>query len=88
MALQAWKNVVSRGEQAVTPRTLVEILGTERILVEHHRGIVSYGTEQILVGTTYGRLVVEGTKLRLCCMSREQLFLTGHFSSIQLEAGE
>ena len=67
------------------PRTLVEIYGMERVLVEQHRGIVGYGTECIRIGTSYGILVVEGVGLRLCCMSRAQLVIRGKILSLRME---
>ncbi len=68
-------------------QTLLELLGDHRLLVEHHRGILAYGTEEILVGTSFGNLRVLGSGLRLCCMSREQLFLSGKIHSLTLEEG-
>ncbi len=67
------------------PQTLAELLGDGRLLVEHHRGILSYGTEEILVGTTFGYLRVCGEELRLCCMSREQLWIAGSIRTIHSE---
>lgn len=67
------------------PQTLAELLGDGRLLVEHHRGILSYGTEEILVGTTFGTLRVCGEGLRLCCMSREQLFIAGSIRQVRAE---
>lgn len=67
------------------PQTLAELLGDGRLLVEHHRGILRYGTEEILVGTTFGHLRVCGEELRLCCMSREQLWIAGSIRSIHSE---
>ena len=70
------------------PRTLVEIIGKQRILVEHHRGILRYGTEEIQVGTGYGSLRIKGEELRLCCMSRQQLFISGRIDNLTLEGRE
>lgn len=69
-------------------QTLAELLGDGRLLVERHRGILQYGTEEILVGTTYGALRVCGENLRLCCMSREQLFVAGAIRSVRAERTE
>ena len=69
-------------------QTLVEILGTRRVLVERHRGILAYGKEEILVGASFGRIRVTGAELSLCCMSREQLFISGKIGQVSLEARE
>lgn len=73
------------GAQGV--QTLVEVVGDRRVLVEHHRGILVYGTQEISVGATFGVLRVSGCGLRLCCMNREQLFISGQIQSIALESG-
>lgn len=65
-------------------RTLLEIVGKERLVIERHRGIQCYGTEEILVRTSFGQLRISGSGLSLCCMSREQLCVTGRIDLIEL----
>lgn len=65
-------------------KTLMEILGKERVVIEHHRGIQCYGTDEILVRTTFGQLRISGSGLKLCCMSREQLCITGRVDAVEL----
>ena len=77
----------SRLREEITPRTLTELYGNERLLVEHHRGIVSYGTEQIRIRATYGYLITEGENLRLCCMNRTQLVICGRIRCVRMEEG-
>ena len=84
--MKNWKERLAGPEQALTPRTLAEVYGTERVLIEQHKGIVSYGAEIIRVGATDGFLVVEGQDLRLCCMSRAQLVIRGKILGIRMEA--
>ena len=84
--MKNWKERLAAPEQVLTPRTLAEVYGTERVLIEQHKGIVSYGSEVIRVGATYGFLVVEGQDLRLCCMSRAQLVIRGKILGIRMEA--
>ncbi len=67
-------------------QTLLELLGDHRLLVEHHRGILAYGTEEILIKASFGRLRVTGKELRLCCMSRLQLLIGGTVAALTLEA--
>lgn len=84
--MKNWKErLTGNGENALTPRTLAEVYGADRVLVEQHRGIVSYGTECIRIGATFGYLVVEGEKLRLCCMSRSQLVIRGNILGLRME---
>lgn len=86
--MKPWKEAIQRPTERLQPRTLVEMLGKERILVEHHRGILGYGSEEILVGTGYGMLRIIGSGLRLCCMSRQQLFISGRIDGVTLEGRE
>lgn len=65
-------------------RTLVELVGMERLVIERHKGIECYGAQEILVRTTYGNLRVRGEELRLCCMSREQLCIMGRVNALEL----
>ena len=86
--MKNWMERLAGPEDAsLKPRTLAEIYGQEQLLVEQHRGIVSYGTACIRIAATFGELVVEGTELRLCCMSRTQLVIRGRLRSLHLEGG-
>lgn len=73
--------------EGLRPKTLVELYGNERVLIEEHRGILGYGDTQIRVGTSFGALVIEGTELRLCCMSRSQLMIRGRIAGVRTEVG-
>ena len=85
--MKNWKDRLTGAQgNALMPRTLAEIYGKDRVLVEQHRGIQSYGTECIRIRTTYGVLVVEGEGLRLCCMSRSQLVIRGSILGLRMEA--
>ncbi len=68
-------------------RTLVELYGRERVLVEAHGGILSFSEDCIRVIATYGVLVIRGQKLWVCCMSREQLIIRGNIAQVELEVG-
>ena len=85
--MKDWKKKLAALEpEGLRPRTLTELYGSERLLVEQHRGILGYGTECIRIDATFGVLVVEGADLRLCCMSRSQLVIRGKLQAIRIEA--
>lgn len=85
--MKNWKDrLTDIGDGTLKLRTLAEVYGQERVLIEQHRGILSYGTECIRIGTTYGQLVVEGDGLRICCMSRSQLVIRGRIQLLRMEA--
>lgn len=81
--MKEWKKQLQ--PDGFRPRTLAELYGTERLLVEQHRGILGYGTQCIRIAATFGQLVVEGQDLRLCCMSRSQLVIRGKLLSVRAE---
>ena len=84
--MKSWKERLSEPQnEKIKPRTLAELYGRERLLVEHHRGILGYGTDCIRIAATFGVLVVEGEKLRLCCMSRSQLVIRGKLLRVSVE---
>ena len=65
-------------------RTLVEVVGKERVVIECHRGLRCYGTEQMRVKASFGEIRIGGCGLSLCCMSREQLCITGRIDTVEL----
>lgn len=84
--MKNWKERLSDPQnEKIKPRTLTELYGMERLLVEHHRGILGYGTDCIRIAATFGVLVVEGEELRLCCMSRSQLVIRGKLVRLSVE---
>ena len=84
--MKNWKERLSDSQnEKIKPRTLAELYGREQLLVEHHRGILGYGTDCIRIAATYGVLVVEGEELRLCCMSRSQLVIRGKLLRVSVE---
>ncbi len=71
------------GEAVGLPR--VEITGRRELRMENHKGILAYGTEEILISG--GRLVVRvrGDGLELGAMNADELLITGTISSVELE---
>lgn len=64
---------------------LVEIAGDSRVLIEHHFGVTQYGRCQICVRVKYGLVVVQGTRLELARMTKQQLVITGCIECVKLE---
>ncbi len=71
------------GEAAGLAR--VEITGRHEVRMSNHRGILAYGTEEILVSG--GKLIVKikGEDLVLRAMTAEELLITGIIGSVELE---
>lgn len=63
---------------------LVEICGQRRVLIENHRGVGHYCTEQIRVRVAYGEVAVRGQGLELARMTRQQLVIRGCIEEVSL----
>ena len=87
-----WKERITESltlsAQALPGIPLIEILGQNRVLIEHHRGVTRYGKEQICVKTGYGHIRVEGCGMELAKMTGEQLIIRGRIRSVHLEGRE
>ena len=71
-------------EENPTGQPVVELAGDRRILIEHHRGVIQYGTEQICVKVSYGTVKILGFGLELARMTKDQLVITGQIDSVTL----
>ncbi len=63
---------------------VAELWGDRRVLVEHHRGILQYSGEQILVKVSYGQLRVCGACLEISLMTKDQLLISGRIDGIEV----
>ncbi len=63
----------------------MELVGSREFWMEGHRGILSYGTEEIHISG--GRLVVciRGTDLDLRAMNANTLCISGRIAAVELE---
>ena len=84
------KKLTERMEQAgdrarrnLTVKPLVEIYGTQRVLIEHHRGICRYGSEESWVNAQNGKIIIQGEGLNLARIGREQLVICGRIHLVR-----
>ncbi len=63
---------------------VMELTGNRRLLIEQHKGILSYSTELVEINT--GTLVVRvsGTELELVAMTERDLRIDGRISGLEL----
>ena len=73
--------VVTAGESRLT------LSGSDRLLIENHRGLAAYGPAEIAVECASFRVRVGGSRLGLVAMTRHELVIGGCIRSIMLEAG-
>lgn len=68
---------------AVLP--LIEIAVNQRVLIEHHCGVIEYGRQRIVVRLKKGEVTVLGEGLELSLMTANQLVISGCIHSVDLE---
>ena len=64
---------------------IIEIAGAYRVLIENHQGIAAYGKEWIQINVKYGKVCVNGNRLEVIRMTKEQLVIHGTIHSIELQ---
>lgn len=69
---------------AVAGLPRIELIGSQELRMEQHRGILAYGPEEIHISG--GRMVVrvKGKELELRAMDPTELLITGEISSVEL----
>lgn len=63
---------------------IIEVAGERRVLIERHRGVVQYGSDQICVKVKYGLIRIQGSCLEIVRMTREQLVISGRIDAVIL----
>ena len=64
---------------------IVELCDDKRVLIENHKGVIGYGSDEICVAVSYGKIIVCGSALKICFMSKQQLIIVGQIDGIQIE---
>ena len=63
----------------------IQIHGNHSVSIEHHRGILEYTDERIVVGVKHGKICVQGDALRIAGMNRCCIEVRGMIFSITME---
>ncbi len=74
-------------DEPMPGQPLVEIAGTDRVLIEHHGGVTEYGCQRIRVRVRYGTVCVSGNDLQMKRMTADQLVICGKILCVSLERG-
>lgn len=64
---------------------LIELIGKRELRMENHRGILSYGDQEISVSGGRVLVRIRGEKLEICAMSANSLLVTGTIKTVELE---
>ena len=77
-------NAADLQDEPIPGLPLIEIAGERRVLIENHRGVIEYGSEQICVKVKFGSLRICGQNMELAKMTGEQLVITGAIESVTI----
>lgn len=79
---------VDLSEEALPKQPIVELLGDGRVLIENHRGVIQYGSDQIRTRVSFGTVCVVGSNLRLRLMTGEKLVILGRIDGVEIQRGQ
>lgn len=65
-------------------QSLVELIGESRVLVEHHFGICLYTEKEIIIKVSFGQLFIKGHRLRIACMTKQGVIVTGQIDDLSV----
>jgi len=68
---------------AIVGDPMIEWVGTNRLRIENHKGIVKYATNEIKINTILGTLLVSGQSLNIKSMIPEEIILTGRIEKLE-----
>lgn len=63
----------------------IRLVGQEELYLQNHRGILSYGEEEILISGGKLMIRVRGSGLRLRSMTPTDLSISGTIGAVELE---
>lgn len=82
--MQRLADGVDLAEEVLPGVPIVELAGSNRVLIERHDGMTEYSRERIYVKVSYGVVCVCGSELMLIKMTRDQLVIAGKIDGVHL----
>lgn len=86
-AFNRFKKLLDLSVPTVYGVPIIEMAGNRRVLIENHNGVAEYGNTRIAVLVKEGKIVLNGTNMEICHMSRYQLVIIGRIDTISVERG-
>lgn len=86
-----WERLTDAAElsqETMPGETVVELLGTRRVLIENHLGVSGYCEERVIVHVKFGWVCVSGRDLELLHMTKDQLVIRGQIQGVSLQRRE
>lgn len=69
---------------SMIPQPIIEVCGDGRVLIEHHKGVCSFGSDEIEVRVAYGSVRVCGNNLHIHCMDLYHIVIRGGIEGVTL----
>lgn len=63
----------------------IRLVGREELYVQNHKGILSYGEDEMLISGGKLLIRVRGSGLKLCGMTATDLVIAGLIAAVELE---
>lgn len=64
---------------------IVELAGNSRVLIEHHKGILEYGRERIVIKMAYGSICIQGKRLEISEINGVKVVIFGRIDCLSLQ---
>ncbi len=74
--------------ELVTNCSRMVLMGNNEFMIENYDGIIEYEVNRIRVGTASGEITIMGNELLISELDNEELLVSGHIKSIELEGNE
>ena len=71
--------------EVVAGQSHITLIGTGRVCIDRHRGILEYGEERICVRCGRHVVVIDGENLKLDAMSSRELLVTGVIGAVSFK---
>lgn len=71
--------------EALAGAPRVTLTGSDRVLVENHRGLLRYTETELEIACTRGRVRVRGAELLLRAMDERMLLITGRVTGVDVD---
>lgn len=84
MLLRKIADVADLETEPLPGEPVIEIGGTQRLLIEQHQGVLQYSQENIVVKVHFGTVHVIGKDLEIEHMTRDRLLIGGTLTGVEL----
>ena len=81
--LMGLANAFELPTDVVLDHTRTTITGNHRVLIENHKGILSYEPEKIRIRTETGETVITGARMRIDALFTTEIAIRGLISGIE-----